>query len=52
MDAEDVEAWIPFSGIVGGILTIEREDLAGAGLQEDREEDREDALMEQRRGTS
>ena len=56
MDAEDVEAWIPFSGIVGGILTIElqeeqEEDLAGSGRMEDQEEDREEALMEQRRGT-
>jgi hypothetical protein len=56
MDAEDVEAWIPFWGIVGGILTIEPQED-----QEDQEDQEEvmgnwailqEALMEQRRGIS
>ena len=56
MDAEDVEAWTPFWGIVGGILTIEpQEDHEEALWCQEVLADQatlQEALMEQRRGTS
>ena len=53
MNAEDVEAWIPFWGIVGGILIIEpQKDQEEAVLEEAGQAILQEALMEQRRGTS